>query len=255
MEVLGHVYTVIHGSASRMDLLSNNQVDLVLTSPPYFCKEIEARLSLPRKDQKNENMVFRDIYSFATALRPCFEEIYRVLKPGRAFVIQTKDIRYGNILIPLSDHHLSIAMSCGFNLISRFNWVPFQSSFKRMPGILTKKKVGQFRVSTGETFLILAKGLSLDCRDSLDSANMNISSLISPLWRMPFRRKKDDHPHVSPRPVIKNIISLLSHEDDLVVDPFAGYGTIIEVSRSLKRLAIGWEIDQECVNEALKRLR
>lgn len=255
MEVLGHAYKVIHGSAARMDLLSNNQADLVLTSPPYFSKEIETLLTLPRIEQQQPDVIIRELYTFAATLRPVFEEIHRVLRPGRAFVIQTKDVRYGDILVPLSDQHLSIAMSCGFNLISRFNWVPAQSSFKRMPGLITKKKVGQFRVSTGETFLILAKGLSLECRGNLDSTDLDISSLSLPLWRIPFRRKKNDHPHVSPRTVVKKLIYLLSQEGDLVVDPFAGYGTILDVARSLGRLAIGWEIDRECVDEALKRLQ
>ena len=72
---------------------------------------------------------------------------------------------------------------------------------------------------------------------------------------MPFRRRKDDHPFVSPRPVVKQLMLLLSEAGDLVVDPFAGYGTVIEVSQSIGRSGVGWDVDIACVREANKRLR
>lgn len=255
MEILGHNHQVIHGSGARMDLLSNGQVDLVITSPPYFSRETSELLAAPRSQQHRHSEVIRSLYDFAFTNRPIFAECHRVLKDGHAFVIQTKDIRYGDIIIPLSDHHLSIAMSCGFNLISRFNWISHQSSFKRKPLVIRQKKVGQFRVETGETFLILTKGNSLKSRGILEDQNIDLSSLSLPLWRVPFKRRKYDHPYASPRPVIRNLITLLSHEGDLVVDPFSGYGTILEVAKSLKRSAIGWEIDKECVLQSQEILQ
>jgi DNA modification methylase len=55
--------------------------------------------------------------------------------------------------------------------------------------------------------------------------------------------------------VIKNLITLLSEPGDLIIDPFAGYGTILSMAKSLDRSAIGWEIDADCVHEANKRLQ
>ena len=120
---------------------------------------------------------------------------------------------------------------------------------------MSQKRVGQFRVDSGETFLILAKPSGLTVRSSIEEIEANLNELSLPLWRMPFRRRNDDHPHVSPRPVIKNLITLLSSVEDLVVDPFAGYGTILSVAKNLNRSAIGWEIDADCVQEANKRLQ
>lgn len=255
MGVLEATHMVIHGNGARMDLLGDGEADLVLTSPPYFSKETEAKLKLPRALQKDIHAVENELFAFASSLRPVFSEIYRVLKAGRALIVQSKDIRFGEFLIPLSDQHLNIAMSCGFHLVCRFNWVPHQFHISRRPLFLSKKRVGQFRVESGETFLILAKPPGLTTRSSLQSIEANLNDLSLPVWRMPFRRRKDDHPHVSPRPVIKNLITLLSEPGDLVVDPFAGYGTIISVAKTLNRSAIGWEIDANCVQEANKRLQ
>jgi DNA modification methylase len=255
MGVLDAIHKVLHGNGARMDLLGDSEADLVLTSPPYFSKETEAKLKLPRAQQKDIHTVENEFFAFASSLRPVFSEIYRVLKVGRALIIQSKDIRFGEFLIPLSDQHLSIAMSCGFHLVCRFNWVPHQSHISRRPLFLSKRQVGQFRVESGETFLILAKPPGITTRSSLQSIEANLNDLSLPLWQMPFRRRKDDHTHVSPRPVIKNLIRLLSEPGDLVVDPFAGYGTIISVAKTLNRSAIGWEIDANCVQEANKRLQ
>ena len=255
MGVLEATHMVLHGNGARMDLLGDGEADLVLTSPPYFSKETEAKLKLPRAQQKDIHAIENELFAFASCLRPVFSEIHRVLKAGWALIIQSKDIRFGEFLIPLSDQHLSIAMSCGFHLVCRFNWVPHQSHISRRPLFLSKRQVGQFRVESGETFLILAKPPGLTTRSSLQSIEANLNDLSLPLWRMPFRRRKDDHPHVSPRPVIKYLITLLSEPGDLVVDPFAGYGTIISVAKTLNRSAIGWEIDANCVQEANKRLQ
>jgi DNA modification methylase len=255
MEILGLDHRVIHGNGARMDLLGDGEADLVLTSPPYFSEETGRRLAVPRARQTEVHDVENELFAFAGRLRPVFREIHRVLKTGRALVIQSKDIRYGDFLIPLSDQHLSVAMSCGFHLVSRFNWVPYQSHIRRRPLFLTQHRVGQFRVESGETFLILAKPSGLAARNAIEQIESDLSEMSLPLWRMSFRRRKDDHPHVSPRPVIKRLISLLTERGDLIVDPFAGYGTILAVAKSLNRAAIGWEIDADCVLEANKRLQ
>ena len=255
MDILDLDHRVLHGNGSRMDLLGAGQADLVLTSPPYFSNETESKLKLPRSQQKDVRKIENELFAFTAGLRPVFDEVHRVLKEGRALVIQSKDIRYGDFLIPLSDQHLSVAMSCGFHLVCRFNWVPHQSHISRRPLFLSQKRVGQFRVDSGETFLILAKPSGLIARNSIEQMEVNLNELSLPLWRMPFRRRKNDHPHVSPRPVIKHLVTLLSEIGDLVVDPFAGFGTILDVEKSLNRSAIGWEIDANCVQEANKRLQ
>lgn len=255
MEILGLDHRVIHGHGARMDLLGDSEADLVITSPPYFSEETERKLTVPRKKQTAIHDVENELYAFAGGLRPVFSEIHRILKSGRALVIQSKDIRYGEFLIPLSDQHLSVAMSCGFHLVSRFNWVPQQSHIRRRPLFLSQRRIGQFRVDSGETFLILAKSPGLTARNLIEDLSSDLKELSLPLWKMPFRRRRDDHPHVSPRPVIKRLIGLLTEAGDLVVDPFAGYGTILTVAKALNRATIGWEINEDYVQEANTRLQ
>ncbi len=245
---------VFLGNGSRMNLLGDGQADLVVTSPPYFPNCLTAELHAPRSAQKNLRYVETEILSFARTLRPVFTEVARVLGNGRALVVQTKDIRFGDFLIPLSDAHLSVALSCGFHLVSRISWVPKWFKAKRLPSFLRTKRVGSFRSIDPEMFLILSKGSGLEKRGAIEMLRTAPEELARPLWTIPFRRRKDDHPHVSPRSVIRELILLLTEKGDLVVDPFAGFGTVVEVASSLGRIGIGWDIDENCVFEANRRI-
>ncbi len=254
MAALGFSGSVIHGNGARMDILGAGQADLVFTSPPYFSNETLAMLRVPKSEQNNIQSVQNDVLSFARTLRPVFQEISRVLKTGRALIIQTKDLRYNDFLVPLSEAHLSVANSCGFHLVTRVSWVPSKFDAKRLPTFLRSRKVGQFKCYDPEVFLVLAKEPGLEMRGSIEGGTVEFRELAKPLWRMPFRRRKDDHPYVSPRPVVKNLILLLSETGDLVVDPFAGYGTILETAKSIGRSSVGWDVDRTCVDEANRRL-
>ncbi len=254
MAALGIENTVLYGNGARMDVLADGQADLVLTSPPYFSDAIFRELAVPKSQQKDIQRIENEVLTFARTLRPVFVEVARILKPGRAFVIQSKDIRFGDFLIPLSDAHFSVASSCGFHLVTRFTWVPSKFDAKRIPAFLKSKKVGQYKAFDGEIFLVLAREEGLEKRGYVEGHRLELRELAKPLWRMPFRRRHDDHPYVSPRPVVREIISLLTEKGDLVVDPFAGFGTIIEVATSIGRRGIGWDNDRHCVDEAARRL-
>lgn len=56
---------------------------------------------------------------------------------------------------------------------------------------------------------------------------------------------KKDNPHPCPIPyeLARKIISITTNEGDLVIDPFAGSGTIVKAALDSRRKAIGYEID------------
>lgn len=67
--------------------------------------------------------------------------------------------------------------------------------------------------------------------------------------------KKMRHPAPYPEMLPRRIISLYSYENDIVLDPFMGSGTTAKVARALGRKYIGFEISQEYVDLANKRLQ
>jgi DNA modification methylase len=59
--------------------------------------------------------------------------------------------------------------------------------------------------------------------------------------------------HDWPEEFVKLIISYLSKEDDLVVDPFAGSGVVPLVARAMNRGYIGIELDKSQYEEMYQR--
>jgi len=67
---------------------------------------------------------------------------------------------------------------------------------------------------------------------------------------------KGNNPHPCPIPyeLAYRLIAITSMQNDTIIDPFAGSGTIIKAAYDLKRKAIGYEIDKsyaEYANETL----
>ena len=234
-----------HGDGARMEMLSDGEADLVFCSPPYWPPEADLALHARRSEQTDISDMETLILSTARKQRPVFQEIARVLRHGRALILQTKDIRYGEFLVPLSDTHVSVAASCGLHLITRLIWIPERSASWRTPGFAKRPAIGGFKAADGESFIVMAHADGLDPGPSIDLGQAEARALVSPLWRMNARPRKDDHPQATPRAVVRRLIQLFSEPGDLVVDPFAGRGTILEIALSLGRRAIGWEIDRK----------
>jgi site-specific DNA-methyltransferase (adenine-specific) len=77
-------------------------------------------------------------------------------------------------------------------------------------------------------------------------------------WWLLVPQKQDGsnwHPAVFPEEIVRDHIISWSNEGDVVLDPFMGSGTTAKVARALGRKYIGFEISQEYVDLANKRLQ
>ena len=68
-------------------------------------------------------------------------------------------------------------------------------------------------------------------------------------------RDKNIHPATFPIGLPKFFINLLTHEGELVLDPFGGAGTTLIAARDLKRNAVTFDLKKEYVDYANNRLR
>lgn len=62
------------------------------------------------------------------------------------------------------------------------------------------------------------------------------------------------HPNVKPVSLLETIIKSSSLEDDLILDCFAGSGTVLRAAKNLGRRAIGIELDKDFCDRAIDRL-
>jgi len=71
------------------------------------------------------------------------------------------------------------------------------------------------------------------------------------LWHYPSQQYSETpmgtpaYPGATPAYVIWNVLQRYTREDDLVVDPFCGGGTTIDVARSLGRRALGYDLQPQ----------
>ena len=67
-------------------------------------------------------------------------------------------------------------------------------------------------------------------------------------------RNKKVHPATFPIALSSKVISLFTHEGELVLDPFVGSGTTLVSARDLNRNAVGFDLKQEYVDVCNERL-
>ena len=64
-----------------------------------------------------------------------------------------------------------------------------------------------------------------------------------------------NHPAPFPYELPYRLIKAYSFVGETVLDPFLGSGTTLVAARDLKRNGVGYEINSELANEAIKRIK
>ena len=136
---------IIQRDSRDMHEIADGQAELICTSPPYWGSQSDADLLQPRKNQQDYQRVVKDLRQYAESLKPVYEEIVRILKPGKALIFQIKDLRYGPFSVPLSDWHSELLHRLGLRLLGNIHWIPQVLNPERHPGFLRKPKRQNWR--------------------------------------------------------------------------------------------------------------
>jgi len=78
------------------------------------------------------------------------------------------------------------------------------------------------------------------------------------VWQFTYEgrdvRDKNVHPATFPISLAKKVISLFSHEGELVLDPFVGSGTVLVAANDLNRNAAGFDLKEDYIDVCRQRL-
>ncbi len=111
--------TVQDGDARDLASVATSSIGLAITSPPYWNKADYG------PDERNLGNI-ASYPAFVRSLRPAFEEVYRVLAPGRKFCVVTANVNqhteYGLLTFPLATDLLVLLREIGFVLINEIVW-------------------------------------------------------------------------------------------------------------------------------------
>ncbi|NMG83803.1 MAG: site-specific DNA-methyltransferase [Methanosarcinales archaeon] len=231
-------------SSEKMKELPDNSVHLMITSPPYNVgKEYDENLSLQE---------YRDFLSRV------WKDVHRVLVPGGRVCINIANLGR-KPYIPLHIFIIEDMLKLGFLMRGEVIWNKAASASPSTAwGSWLSAKNPVLR-DIHEYILVFSKDTFSRENHNNEKATMTrdeFLELTKSIWT--FRAesaRKIGHPAPFPVELPLRCIKLYTFENDVVLDPFMGSGTVAVAALMENRKFVGYDIEEEYVTIAEKRIK
>jgi len=234
----------IHCKSSEcMEELPDNSVNLMITSPPYNVgKEYDTNLNIGEYESLLYN-VFKETYNkLATGGRACINIANIGRKP----------------YLPLHSLIIDIMLDIGYIMRGEIIWDKSASAGGSCAW-------GSWQSASNPVLRDVHEYILVFCKDSFSKKKVKVKkdtisrddflSWTKSIWSFQTESaKKIGHPAPFPLELPHRLINLYSYEDDVVLDPFAGSGTTCLAALQNNRNYVGYEIVEEYVDLANKRI-
>lgn len=241
---------VFRGDARDLSPLRDGEVDLVVTSPPYW----------QIKDYGAQNQIGygQSLHEYLFDLARVWRECFRVLQGGRRLCINIGDQFartevYGRYkVIPLHCEVVSMCQSLGFDYLGSIIWqkkttmntsggAVIMGSFPHPPN-------GIVELDYEHILLFKKPGEPVKIAPEVKAA----SALTKDEWKSFFAghwnfggARQLGHEATFPDELPRRLIKMFSFWGETVLDPFLGSGTTTKVALELGRNAVGWELNAD----------
>lgn len=245
-----------------IDDLPTNSIDLIFTSPPYF-------------NARPEYSEYEEYDEYLLRMRKVISRCHRVLKDGRFFVINSSPVLLRRasrseasrrIAVPFDLH--ALFMKEGYEFIDDIIWVkPEGAGWATGRGrrFAADRNPLQYKaVPVTEYVMVYRKQpsqlIDWHIRNHPDQRVVQESKIHdgyekTNVWRIqPSTNSK--HPAAFPLDLAKRVVSYYSFKGDVVMDPFAGSGTVGTAAAQLDRRFVLFEINPDyipIIQEATQR--
>jgi len=233
--------------------IPDNVLHLCFTSPPYY--------------NAKDYSIYRSYKYYLNFLTEVFKEVHRVLQEGRFFVLNTSPVLIPRMsrkhqsrryLIPFDIHpRLS---DIGFDFIDDIIWVkPEPSAKNRNAGFFQHRKPLMYKSNSVCEYVIVYRkhtnklidwNLRQYSHETVEKSKVHSEYEKSNAWQIAPSANKL-HPAVFPKELTSRVIKFYSFIDDIVLDPFAGSGTVGIVASELGRKFFLIEKEQSYCNHFL----
>ena len=266
MQIITNIY---HGdSKDQLKLISDNSVDLIVTSPPYA-------------DQRKDTYGGIHPDEYVKWFLPISEQLLRVLKPTGTFVLNIKEkVVNGERSTYVMELILEMRKQ-GWLWTEEFIWHKkncypgkwpnrFRDAWERLLQFNKDKKFNMYQeevmVPMGDWANTRLKNLSETdkIRDNSKVGSgfgKNISNWINRdkayptnVLHLATECSNKNHSAAFPEGLPEWFIKLFTKEDDTVLDPFMGSGTTLIVANRMRRNSIGIDIVSEYCETVGKQL-
>jgi len=245
-------HIIINGDSRNMDELTDNSVDLAITSPPYW----------QLKDYGTENQIgYNESYEeYINHLNIVWKECYRILDNGSRLCINIGDqfaraVYYGRYkVIPIRTEIIKFCEAIGFDYMGAIMWQKKTTSNTTggasLMGSYPYPKNGI--ISIDYEFILIFKKLGVPKKPSKEIKEM--SKMTKEEWKTYFDghwyfggAKQDGHIAMFPEELPRRLIKMFSFVGDIVIDPFLGSGTTSLAAKNLNRNSVGYEMNPEFI--------
>lgn len=245
------IHKIFFQDAININKISSNCVQLIVTSPPYW--EIK---DYGHKDQIGYN---NTLNQYLQELNRIWRECIRVLDKGCKLCINIGDVFLSTIkgkrpyqIIPLhsyitseilnkfSEYIIFLGMII-WNKVSTSN----TSGGGHIMGSIYYPRNGYF--FTNREYILIFRKKGKDSRPGKEIKEL--SKLTLDEWQEYFKdtwnfsgTNQNIHDAMFPYKLPKRLIKMYSFVGDIILDPFLGSGTTVQVASDLGRNSIGFEI-------------
>ena len=249
----------INGDSRKMNLIPDESVHLIVTSPPYW----------QLKDYGTENQIgFHDNYeNYINNLNLVWKECYRIMHKGCRLCINIGDqfarsVYYGRYkVIPIRTEIIKFCESIGMDYMGAIIWQK-QTTMNTtgggaVMGSFPYPRNGILKMDY-EFILIFKKPGNAPKPTPEQKASSAMSkeewnTYFSSHWNFGGARQ-DGHIAVFPEELPSRLIKMFSFTNETIFDPFLGSGTTALAARNLNRNSIGYEINPDFIDFYKKKL-
>ena len=227
--------------------IPEDSIHLTFTSPPYY--------------NARDYSIYPSYKAYLEFLAEVFQEIHRVTKEGRFFILNTSPVIIPRVSrqhsskrypIPFDIHHYLVEM--GWEFIDDIVWMKPEASAKnRIAGFEQHRKPLAYKPNPVTEYLMVyrkktEKLLDWNIRQyswkTVKDSKIIGKYEITNVWKIDptFVR---NHSAVFPAELCDRVIKYYSYKWDVVFDPFAGSGTVGRAAIALDRFFFLAEIDEK----------
>lgn len=243
-------HRLIIGNCMSMKEISDEEVHLIVTSPPYFNAPFDYE------------GLFKNYDQYLGVLRKVAKESFRVLQNGRIFVLNIDDMLINGDKFPIVADATRIFLDAGFRYRDRIIWKKPEGYLRisRRSGVMLQNPYPMYFYPDNllESIIVFQKGkfdyksIPKEIREAskIDLKEFQDNKWFMTLWDMvnvlpgsPMEKGIAAFPNE----LAYRCIKLFSYVGETVLDPFCGSGTTMKVARDLHRNSIGIEIKKDLI--------
>lgn len=238
---------LLKGDAEKtLKELPEQSIQMIFTSPPYY--------------NAREYSDYHSYEDYLDKIKKVFTACNRVLEDGRFIIVNISPVitkrpgrEFESIRYPIHYDYHKILEESGFYFVDEIIWIkPEPSVPNRVGGYMQTRKPLSYKPNCiTESLMVYRKNCDFlldqninDYKEYNKYENEEIDT--TNCWYIAPKSDKN-HPAVFPEELCKRVLKYYSYEGDVIMDPFAGSGTLGRVAKQMNRIPVMCEMNEEYI--------